>query len=285
MRLIIISGLSGSGKSVALNSLEDDGYYCVDNLPTSLLKPLIDRLRNSRIRIYDRVAVGIDARSDRQDLEEFAQTRGALRELGIEPEIVFLQTEVRVLVRRFSETRRKHPLSRKGIPLLEAIDVEKALLAPILEAAELVVDTSQLNVHQLRDLVRERLRLGDQERLSILFQSFGFKNSVPGDTDFVFDVRCLPNPHWEPQLRRLTGRDRPVIEYLERFPEVERMFETVRDFLQQWIPSFESENRAYITVSVGCTGGQHRSVYIAQRLYGHFRQLSDSVSLRHRELE
>ena len=282
MRLIIVSGLSGSGKSVALNTLEDSGFYSIDNLPPGLLIPLIDSLRGNKIKLYDEVAVGIDARSDSENLKLLPHQLETLRKQGVDVEIMFLETAINTLIRRFSETRRKHPLSRTGMPLMEAIEIEKAVLSEITAAADLRIDTTQTSIHDLRKMIKERLR-SDSSSMSLLFQSFGFKHGTPGDTDFMFDVRCLPNPHWDTRLRGLTGRDPEVIEYLENFKDVIQMFEMIRDFLEQWLPRFQQENRSYITVSIGCTGGQHRSVYLAERLYRHFKALRDTVSLRHRD--
>jgi UPF0042 nucleotide-binding protein len=286
MRLIIVSGLSGSGKSVALNTLEDEGFYCIDNLPTGLLEPLVEQLRASNMTRYEQVAVGIDARSEAQSLKAFPAILDRLRGLeGMTVEVVFLQTELNTLLRRFSETRRKHPLSRPGQPLREAIEAERDLLAAISERADLLLETTQLTLHELRGLLRERLLPERPRGLSLLFQSFGYKNSVPADTDFVFDVRCLPNPHWEPRLRSQTGADGDVIAYLEAHPDVERMYDSIRGFLETWIPAFQAENRSYLTISIGCTGGQHRSVYLADRLAAQFGTRFDHVSVRHRELQ
>lgn len=286
MRLIVVSGLSGSGKSVALNTLEDEGFYCIDNLPTGLIGPLVEQLLTGNMAIHERVAVGIDARSDVTDLRAFPELLDRLRDRdGLSVEVVFLQTATDTLLRRFSETRRKHPLSRDGMPLIEAIDREQDILSGISDRADLLIDTTHLNLHGLRALLRERLLPDDPHGLSLLLQSFGFKNGVPLDSDFVFDVRCLPNPHWEPRLRALTGTDPKVAEYLEASDEVEHMFESIRDFLERWLPAFQAENRAYMTVSLGCTGGQHRSVYLAHRLANYFRDRIEQVSVRHRELQ
>lgn len=285
MRLIIVSGLSGSGKSVALSTLEDEGFYCVDNLPTTLLMPLVEQLRASGLALYQRVAVGIDARSDAGLLDRFTDAVNRLRASeDITLEIVFLHTKRGTLLNRFSETRRRHPLSQQGIPLSEAIDVERSLLSTISEQADIAIETTNLNLHQLRARLRERLLPDSRNRLSLLFQSFGFKNGVPADTDFTFDIRCLPNPHWEQHLRSLTGEDPEVIDYLEHHDEVEQMFESIRGFLEQWIPAFEREARSYLTVSIGCTGGQHRSVYLANRLARALDTGHMQVTVRHREL-
>jgi len=285
MQLIIVSGLSGSGKSVALNTLEDEGFYCVDNLPTGLLEPLLGSVSNRQIKLYDRIAVGIDARSDASELLELPQTVQRLSRQGVETQILFLHAEMKTLIRRFSETRRKHPMSRKGMPLMEAIEVERAVLSGVNASADLSIDTTQLTLHGLRDLIKERLLSKSSVGLSLLFQSFGFKNGLPGDTDFVFDVRCLPNPHWESRLRDKTGRDSEVVKYLNSHPMVETMYKRIRDFIEEWIPHFQAENRSYITVSVGCTGGRHRSVYLADKLYDHFRVRMQNVTIRHRELQ
>ena len=286
MRLIVVSGLSGSGKSVALNTLEDEGFYCIDNLPTGLLYPLVEQLRGTQTPTYERVAVGIDARSRSEDLLGFPDILEQIRGFDdMSVEIVFLQTEINALLRRFSETRRKHPLSQQGMPLIEAIEVERDMLAGISERADFLLETTHLSLHELRGLLRERLLPEVPRGLSLLFQSFGYKNGVPADTDFVFDVRSLPNPHWEARLRALSGDDPAVIEYLETHPEVEAMYVSIRDFLEHWVPSFRSDNRSYLTVSIGCTGGQHRSVYLADRLAHHFGGRLAQVSVRHRELQ
>ncbi|WP_297527573.1 RNase adapter RapZ [Thiohalobacter sp.] len=283
MKLVIVSGLSGSGKSIALNTLEDLGYYCVDNLPVGLLAPFAAQLHASLHPSQELAAVGIDARNHPEDLQRF---RDILRELGdnIDVEVIFLQADDETLLKRFSETRRRHPLTGEGVSLADAIRRERDLLEPISASAALHIDTTHTNVHQLRDLVQERVAGEASGRLSLLFKSFGFKHGVPEDADFVFDVRCLPNPHWEAHLRPLTGRDAAVAEYLETQPGVERMFEQIRDFLVEWIPQFEREKRRYLTVAMGCTGGQHRSVYLAERLGKYFASRYPSVLVRHREL-
>lgn len=285
MRLILVSGLSGSGKSVALGTLEDDGFYCIDNLPPGLLLPLVEQLRGSANQHYEQVAVGIDARSDPEELARLPEYLDQLLALpGLTVEVVFLRAELNTLIRRYSETRRRHPLSQSGRPLLEAIEAERELLAPIGERADLTIETTQRTLHQLRALLRERLLPEDSASMSLLFQSFGFKNGLPADTDFVFDVRCLPNPHWEPRLRNLTGLDRAVIRYLAGDPDVEAMYATIETFLERWLPAFQAEGRAYMTVSIGCTGGQHRSVYLVERLAAAFGARMEAVSRRHREL-
>jgi len=284
MKLVIVSGLSGSGKSVALHTLEDVGYYCIDNLPIGLLGDLGRHITETRGKSTDRFAVGVDVRSGVDDLGNFPTVLNELEARGIRSEIVFLQADHDTLIKRFSETRRRHPLSGPGVSLAEAIAREGELLAPILARADLTIDTTSTTVHQLRELIRVRLDRRSGHRLSLLFQSFGFKHGVPKDADFVFDVRCLPNPHWEPHLRPFTGKDPQVQQYLAAQPSVERMYEQIRAFIAEWLPAFERENRSYLTVAIGCTGGQHRSVYLAERLAEHFRQSSDSIVVRHREL-
>ena len=288
MKLIIISGLSGSGKTVALHTLEDEDYYCVDNLPIGLLPQFVDRILSRRVQLYDHIAVGIDARSDSEDLRDFntilewIQQRDS--ETAIEVEIIYLQAELDTLIKRFSDTRRKHPLTQKGLPLFEAIEVERALLKEVATAADLYVDTTYTNVHELRSYINERVVKRPKTKLSLLFQSFGFKNGSPADSDFVFDVRCLPNPHWEPNLRAFTGQDPEVIEFLQKQDEVTDMVEQITNYLNFVIPQFIKQNRYYLTVSIGCTGGQHRSVYMAETLHENFRDHLDHVSIRHREL-
>ncbi len=288
MKLIIISGLSGSGKTVALHTLEDEDYYCVDNLPIGLLPQFVERILSRKVQLYDNIAVGIDARSDSADLRDFntifewIQQRDT--DAKIEIEIIYLQADLDTLIKRFSDTRRRHPLTKKGLPLSEAIDVERSLLKDVATAANLYIDTTYTNIHELRSYVKERIVKRQQSKLSLLFYSFGFKNGAPADSDFVFDVRCLPNPHWEPNLRALTGQDPDVIAFLQEQEDVQQMLEHITNYLEFVIPKFIKQNRYYITVSIGCTGGQHRSVYIAETLHDNFRNQLENVSIHHREL-
>lgn len=284
MKLVIVSGLSGSGKSVALHTLEDLDYYCIDNLPVALLEPFVAQLLNHPQPGQDAVAVGIDARNQSSDLQHFPDILKRLRARGIHIEILYLQADDETLLKRFSETRRRHPLSRGTRTLADAIRDERSLLQPISAAASLHIDTTHTNVHQLRDLVHERVAGKSDGALSLLFKSFGYKHGIPEDADFVFDVRCLPNPHWDPRLRPQTGLDQDVVEYLDEQPLVDEMYQEIRSFLDAWIPRFERENRSYLTVALGCTGGQHRSVYLTERLGAHFRERYPSVLVRHREL-
>lgn len=286
MNLIIISGLSGSGKTVALHTLEDEDFYCVDNLPLGLLPDFVQRVMNRTIQPYENIAVGIDARSDSRDLRRFSEIMDPIRALDIDIKVIYLQAELATLIKRFSDTRRRHPLTRKGLPLAEAIEVERNLLRDIAAGSDLFVDTTYKNIHQLRELIKEQMVSREKKNgLSVLFQSFGFKHGIPTDSDFIFDVRCLPNPHWEQKLRPLTGLDQDVIDFLQDSREVEDMLDHIGNFLQHWIPRFEEQNRYYLTVSIGCTGGQHRSVYIAQKLCDDFTDRFDTVSIRHRELD
>lgn len=283
MRIVVVSGLSGAGKSIALETLEDLNYYCVDNLPVELLEPFAETvLRQSGSPSL--CAVGIDARNFPEALENFPDTLATLRSHGLEVEILFLQASDAILLKRYSETRRPHPLSQGGVPLADAIQQERALLQPIADYAGLIIDTSHTNVHELRQLIRSRVANRPTGMVSLLFISFGFRNGVPDDADFVFDVRCLPNPHWEPRLRRLTGRDEAVAVFLAGQPGVQRMVSDLSNFLSYWLPRFEAGNRSYISVAVGCTGGQHRSVYIVETLARSFSQQRPSVMIRHREL-
>ena len=284
MKLIIVSGLSGSGKTVALHTLEDAGYYCIDNLPLSMLPELVDKLINSSPQPYDLVAIAVDARSRVDNSDRFEEIMRLMGKHPLEFKVLFLTCDTSRLLKRFSETRRKHPLSRAGLPLADAIQQEKKLLEDIHANADIAIDSSNLNVHELRQLIIDRLVSQSTSEMGILIQSFGFKNGVPADADFVFDVRCLPNPHWEENLKSLTGRDQAVVEYLQNYPEVEEMFASIYNFLIDWIPRFEKENRSYMTISIGCTGGQHRSVYLTERIVAAFKPARDNLSIRHRDL-
>ena len=279
--LVIISGRSGSGKSTALHVLEDIGYFCIDNLPVSLLQPLIGRLEEDQNTSL--VAVSIDARNIPVDLQNFPDIISNIDKSVVNHRIVYLDSGNATLVRRFSETRRKHPLSDQATGLNEALELETALLDPISSAADLTIDTTRLTIHELRDLIRSRIT-EDTHEFALMFQYFAYKNGVPLDADLVFDVRCLPNPHWKPGLRALTGLDLPVIEFLGSEEDVHKMYEDIRGFLASWLPSFEANNRSYMTIAIGCTGGQHRSVYMSQKLYQNFSPRWKNVQIRHREL-
>ena len=284
-RLTVVSGLSGSGKSVALRTLEDIDYYCVDNLPSDLLPDFVRSVLEG-VDPPRRLAVGIDVRNRREDLGHLPQALSDVGRMGIEHQLVFLDTRDDALLKRFSETRRRHPLSQKGLPLADAIAQERRLLKPLMLLADRVIDTSELNVHQLRRLIVTELGTGQMPGLSILLESFAYRRGVPIDADYVFDARCLPNPHWNPSLRPLSGRDRAVREHLDADPLVNQFFEQIAAFLDVWIPRFEGETRSYVTIAFGCTGGRHRSVYLAERLADHLRNGGrQQVVSFHRELE
>lgn len=284
MRLIIVSGLSGSGKSVALAMLEDLGFYCVDNIPAGLLPGFIAYTVRTNEPAYRQTAVGVDARNRPEDVADVPRMVGDLRRSGIGCEVLFLRATNEVLLTRFSETRRRHPLSRAGLGLQEALEQEQRLLAPVANAADLTIDTSRLSVHELRELVRERVVERGGGGPSLLFQSFAYRHGVPDDADFVFDARALPNPYWDPALRDLTGRDAAVTAFLDRQEDVARFLGDLATFLERWLPSLVQSNRSYITVAVGCTGGQHRSVYLAERLAAHFNGRVGRALIRHRDL-
>lgn len=283
MKLIIISGFSGSGKSIALNVLEDQGYYCIDNLPIGLLPELVEQILKYESQ-YEDFAIGIDARNLASDLQDFEEMLAVLRKKGLNCEVIFLEAEESILIKRFSETRRRHPLTTEELSLSEAIRKERLLLEPIISCADLVLDTSHTNVHQLYDLLTRRVCNIVERSLSLLFISFGYKHSIPADADFIFDVRCIPNPYWEPKLRTLTGRDAKVIDFLEKYPDADKMYYDIRQFLEDWMPKFEMANRSYMTVAIGCTGGRHRSVYLAEKLGSYFNTTRNNVLIRHREL-
>ena len=284
MRVIIVSGLSGSGKSVALHMLEDLDFYCVDNIPAALLKPLISHNLRGPESTYARTAVGLDARNRPNEISTIPAMVEELRRSGIACEVLYLHASEDVLLKRYGETRRKHPLASSGVGLREAILAERKLLEPITLAADLVIDTSHMGVHALRELVRDRIERRREGRLSLMFESFGFKYGIPGDADFVFDVRGLPNPYWEQSLRGLNGRDAEVIAYLESHETVRKMVRDLGAFMDERLPEFARVNRTYLTIAIGCTGGQHRSVYIAERLADHFRERFPEVLTRHHSL-
>jgi len=281
IRLAVLSGLSGAGKTIALRTLEDLDYYCVDNLPAALMPELVQAVSGGGHR---RIAVGVDVRNRAEDLNRLPEVLAELARRGIDYQLIFLDTRDEVLIKRYSETRRRHPLSAEGLPLNDAIALERKLLRPLAAIADRVIDSSELNVHQLRRLIATELGMAGRE-LSLLFESFAYKRGLPADADFVFDARCLPNPHWDARLRPLSGKDTPVREWLEERPEVGRFLAQLRGFLDEWLPRFEAESRSYVTICIGCTGGRHRSVYLCERLAEHFRASRDQVLSFHRELE
>jgi UPF0042 nucleotide-binding protein len=285
MRLIIVSGLSGSGKSVALHMLEDIDFYCVDNIPAALLKSYISHTVRGTGDVDPRTAVGLDARNRPSEIETIPALVNELRRSGIECDVLYLHASDEVLLKRYAETRRKHPLVSADVGLREAIASERRLLEPITMAADWVIDTSHMSVHALREVIRERIDRRREGRLSLMFESFGFKHGIPGDADFVFDVRSLPNPFWEHSLRNLTGQDAAVIDYLSAHASVRAMIADLVGFLERRVQEFSLANRSYLTIAVGCTGGQHRSVYIAEKLAEHFRAAHPQVLTRHDSLQ
>jgi UPF0042 nucleotide-binding protein len=284
VRLIFVSGLSGSGKSVALHMLEDLEFYCVDNIPAAILKAFISHTVRSDSHVYQRTAIGIDARNPGDEISTVPTLLNELKRSGIQCELVFLVASDEELLRRFAETRRKHPLSRQGGSLHDAIAEERALLEPLAQSADLIVDTSRMGVHELRELINRRVGKRPRDQMSVLFESFGFKHGIPGDADFVFDARSLPNPYWEPTLRPLTGLDSAVMHFLQAQPVVARFIDEVATFIQARIPEHEAANRRYLTVAVGCTGGQHRSVYITEQLATRIAAQWAQVVVRHSAL-
>ena len=283
--LIIVSGLSGSGKSVALRTLEDLGFYCVDNLPANLLPSTVADIAADAEQ-GRRIAVSIDVRNLTHDLSRMGQLLSEVNAAGYQTRLVFFDTEDAVLIKRFSDTRRKHPLSLRGLTLSDAIAEERKQLRPLVALADTVIDSSEMNVHQLRKRVIDEVQDHAGQAVSVLFESFAYKKGVPSDADFVFDTRCLPNPHWLPTLRPLSGKDAPVRAYFEADETVRAYLAQVTAFIDAWLPRFESESRSYLTVAFGCTGGRHRSVYLAESLARHCAaQGRDKVMVHHRELE
>jgi len=284
MKLVIISGRSGSGKSTALHLLEDLGYYCIDNMPSGLLPALIEEMQREDTQ-RDAIAISIDARNVPTSLERFPDTIAAIQSTGIDYTIAYLDADDQTILTRFSATRRKHPLSNASVSLEEAIWKESLLLSSIGSMADLKIDTSNLSLHQLRDIIKKQLAENNDTTLALLFESFGFKRGVPADADLIFDVRCLPNPYWDPALRQYNGRDPQIIKFLEGQLIVEEMFTDLCSYLDKWLPRFDANNRSYMTVAIGCTGGHHRSVYLSERLAKHFTDKLPNVQVRHRDLD
>ncbi|MAD45643.1 MAG: RNase adapter RapZ [Oceanospirillaceae bacterium] len=282
MRLVVISGRSGSGKSSALHVLEDQGFYCIDNLPISMLPALVAQTGSEEK--LSRVAVSIDARNLRHAFDHIDEILHQLPNDEYQLDVVYLDASEEVLMQRFSSTRRKHPLTSDTLSLAEAIDQEKDLLEPIANLADLTLDTTSMSVHELRSLIKMRVAGKTSNDIAILFESFGFKHGIPIDADYVFDVRNLPNPYWDPGLRSYNGLQQPVIDFLGHEPQVAQMQEDIAHFMQRWLPAFIEANRSYMTVAIGCTGGQHRSVYLAERLKEEFASRYANVQIRHREL-
>ncbi len=283
--LIIVSGMSGSGKSVALNTFEDLGFYCVDNLPAEMLPEFVRSVARDD-GAPSKLAVGIDVRNRHTDLSNIPEWLSAVGALGLDPRLVFFDTADAVLLKRYSDTRRRHPLSHLGLALADAISLERQVLKPLRQIADAIIDTSDLNVHQLRRQVITDFGLTTDDSLSLLFESFAYKRGVPADADFVFDARVLPNPHWNPELRPLSGRDETVRDFLGMQPDVNEYVVQVQQFLDTWLPRLRSDTRSYVTIAFGCTGGRHRSVYLAERLAEHCRARDwGEVAVYHRELD
>lgn len=280
MRLLIISGRSGSGKSITLQVLEDLGYYCVDNLPIEMVPDLSLKLKAKQLKL----AISIDARNLPERVEILEDVLHKLKTICGAFETIYLDANQEVLLKRFSETRRKHPLTNNKLSLTEAIQYERQVLSSIANIANITIDTSQLSKHELCNMIRERVSNENDNNLKLLIQSFAFKNGTPVEADFMFDVRCLPNPYWQPDLRMQTGLDEGVIHFLETHADVHLMVEDILRFLDNWIPRFEADNRSYLTVGIGCTGGQHRSVYIAEQIAKRAKSLHLNIQIRHRDL-
>ncbi|KRE90773.1 nucleotide-binding protein [Frateuria sp. Soil773] len=284
IHLIVLTGMSGGGKTVALRALEDLEFYCVDNLPTALLPQLVQAVLQDPGSARRRIAVGTDVRNRGDDFRHLPQVISDLAEAGVQVHLIFLDCRDEVLIKRYSETRRRHPLAVRGTSLADAIATERRLLRPLMAIAEKVIDSSELNVHQLRRLVATGYAQAI-EGLTLMFQSFAFRRGLPLDADFVFDARCLPNPHWHPRLRPLSGKDAPVRDFLDAEPLVAEYFADTARWLDAWLPRFEQDDRSYVTISVGCTGGRHRSVYLVEKLAAHYRAQREGVLTFHRELE
>lgn len=284
MRLIIVSGLSGSGKSIALHVLEDLGYYCVDNLPAALLKSAVDEITSDAGPHGKLLAVAIDARNRQRDLQALPRLIQEFREQKIHTDVLFLQASDNILLQRYAETRRRHPLAEHGTALRAAITKEREILSEVINSADLIIDTSRTSIYELADAIRERVDRRSSDTLSVLIESFGFKNGIPADADFVFDMRCLPNPYWTVELRGLTGLDTEVTTFLNNQESFVAMHADILAFLERWIPEYRTAHRSFLTVAIGCTGGQHRSVYMTEKLATSLRAQHEPVLARHNEL-
>ena len=284
IHLIVLTGMSGGGKTVALRALEDLEFYCVDNLPSALLPQLVDAVIHGNGGTHRRIAVGVDVRNRGADFTHMPAVLSQLAAAGVQLHLIFLDCRDEVLIKRYSETRRRHPLATRGVSLADAIVEERRLLRPLMAIADKVIDSSELNVHQLRRLVASGYAQATAG-LTLMFQSFAFRRGLPLDADFVFDARCLPNPHWQAHLRPLSGKDAPVREFLDEQPLVAEYFADTARWLDTWLPRFEQDDRSYMTIAVGCTGGRHRSVYLVEKLAAHCRSRHEGVLTFHRELE
>ena len=283
-RLIIVTGLSGAGKTIVLHTLEDLSFYTVDNLPISLLHTFLEQITDLQSKLPKKVAVGIDARNSLDDLSVLGDIIRNYNKQNVDIELVFMDASNDVLTKRYSETRRKHPLTTNSQSLDGAIKREREIMTTFSDFADFRIDTSRMLLHELRDVVRERLARQEVRTMSLQIMSFGFKHGTPTDADFVFDLRCLPNPHWEKELRPCSGKDKPVVDFLSQQESVSKMLQDLVTFFYYWIPRFEEENRSYLSIALGCTGGHHRSVYLAEQLATKLRELNKQVIIRHRDI-
>jgi UPF0042 nucleotide-binding protein len=284
LRLIIVSGLSGSGKSVALHVLEDLGYYCIDNLPAALLAAAVNEVRQITSDLPKLLAVGVDARNRTENLDKLPDLLRELQAQGVDTNIVFLHAGDEILLQRYSESRRRHPLASRGIELRAAIESERKVLAEVQMSADLIIDTSLTSIYELADTIRSRVDRREPDSLSVLIESFGYKYGIPADADFVFDLRSLPNPYWTLELRGLTGLDREVRDFLDAQDAFAIMFDDISRFLDRWIPHYAEAHRGYLTIAIGCTGGQHRSVYMTEKIAAALRSHHEPVLTRHNSL-
>ena len=283
MHLIIVSGRSGAGKTTALHELEDMGFYCVDNLPVSLIPKLVDTLNEDHRLCHRGVALGVDARNSEHDLMSINELLKNLPRF-VSCRTIFIDARDDILIQRFSETRRRHPLSQGDESLTDAITLEQERLAPLASVAVDLIDSSELTVHGLRDLIRDRYKIGTEHALQVIVQSFGFKKGIPLDADLVFDVRMLPNPHWEPALRPLSGLDQPVRDFLNTKPTPALLIEHISNFVSHWLPDYSRNQRSYLTIAIGCTGGQHRSVYVAEAVAAQLQNHDHPITVKHRDM-
>ena len=283
-RLILVSGLSGAGKTIALHVLEDLGYYCIDNLPATLLESAVEDVLGDHDTGGNLLAVGIDARNRRQDLESLPRLIESFRAHEIQTDVLFLLADDEILLKRFGESRRRHPMARDGEELRNAIKSERDVLAEVINAADLIIDTSPTSIYELGDTIRDRVDRRRTTTMSVLIESFGFKHGIPADADFVFDLRCLPNPYWTLELRGFTGLDEEVSEFLESHASFGEMHDDILRFLTRWIPRYRDANRGYLTVALGCTGGRHRSVYMVEKIAASLADAGEPASKRHNHL-
>jgi len=277
MEVIIISGLSGSGKSIALNALEDNDFYCIDNLPVTLLSNISQHLNHEH---QDKVAISVDIRSI--NIEKLPHVIKEIESLSIKTRLIYLESSTESIVRRFGETRRRHPLANEKLSLADTIEKERVMLAPLAEIGY-KIDTSNMSVNALKKILNELIQL-KEGHLALQFSSFGYKFGIPLDADFIFDVRCLPNPHYESDLKNLTGIDKPVADFFQNYKEVDKMYQDINHFVSEWLTAFKNDQRHSLHIAIGCTGGKHRSVYIANKLFTHFSNPKSQVIIRHRDI-